>query len=829
MPPKTKDHHAPAGGGGAARDVRVAGAGAGGGGDAAAGGVLDDGDIYDCNTTGLNTQRDLTDQLDRLHRAIAANPQNEADAVAREQLFTELSALRESLRAPTFFQKIADKYSEPVKRTVIRLIAEKVKGLLNPQNRNDPDFDRFLIDCLMEMISATNYYLRLLFKSFFNNSAIRLLFGAGCSIIELEIAYYTLRYILNGGLYVISGGFVGNVRDLSRLFSQAYQICSQTEIIAFLLYYGYSPEQAASIYSAIEKMSVEQKKFILKGIFARSIYRIENKEGVQGVQGGPPPPPPPSFTDFLRNPALFFTSMPGMIPRPRIHLLIGDPAQSMEAAAANGIEWFVGKVDETIMVQLRLAFPDKPDEILADTLFTLFLDLKGPFTKEKYDLNLYNFIQKLKKCLMGKYDKMTEQQFHAFCQENYPGLNVGVTEGVIVAVYGQKVAVNDSLEALASNTPRPDPGSPGLQTSFRVGARGFIECICEAWQTFLGGVVPEDAAPPKEIDYSKLEHPLLLLVQHIDLLKKERPDSAAALDKCFKIFKRNMCIDVVNDQIVLSTTGIHRDDSDDWGAACRDLYSTMRRIGTFSMNSLTTLFVLFFQLGSMVCDERVEIALPFPFGGNSFAAASTMGDKYVGNLAQVLATMVRQQQDVSMGKQPEVSEQPDAFLTRTPIVIKHPAGGDAGGGGGAAAGGGMTVEGPPPGKKSRDEAGAAFAASDDTLSTGSSGSVSERRKRSGPGEEGSSSDDGDDGGGGGGDDAAAPAAIEGMVVGKEGQRGAYNQGGGNLSSKKSGSKSRKNTKRTRRHSKGRKPSKAAKKTKQRRSSRHRRSSRKGRK
>jgi len=868
MPPKPKGSAGAAGGGGgdAARVVRVAGAGGGGDAAAAAGGVLDDvSDIYDCRTTGLNTQQELTRQLNLLHQAIEENPLNQANDEARKQLFTELSALRESLSTPTFFQTIANKYSEPVKRTVIRLIAEKVKRLLRPLNRDrdDPVFDRFLIDCLMEMISVTNYYFRLLFKSFFNNSVIRLLFGAGCSIIELEMAYYTLRYILNGGLYVISGGFIGNVGDLSRLFSRAYQICSQTEIIAFLVYYGYSEQQAASIYSAIEKMSVEQRKFVLKGIFARSIRRIENKEG---VGNGPAAAPAPSFTDFLHNPALFFNNLPAAIPRPKFHLLIGDPAQSMEAAAGDGIEWFAGKVDETILAQLRLAFPDKSDEILADTLFTLFLDLKGPFTKEKYDLNLYNFIQKLKKCLMGKYT-MTEQQFHVFCQENYPGLNDGVTEGVIGAVYGQKVTVSDSLEALASNTPRPDPGTPGLRTKFGVGARGFIKCICDTWQTFLGGVVPEKAAPLKAIDYSKLEHPLFLLVQHIDLLKKERPESEAALDKCFEIFKRNMCIDVVDKQKVLST-GIYRDEGDDWGAACRDLYSTIGRIGTFSKDSLKTLFELFFQLGFMVCDERVELALPAPFGGNSFAAASTMGDKYVGNLAQVLATMVRQQQDVYMEKQPEASEQPDDFLTGTPIVIRHPAGG---GGGGALAApaaaalaladpalaaGGMTkkhkttihvVKPPPPlgdGGGGTELSlhhspltihvkpplppapamGAAGAAGDAMGAAGDDGYSTRGQKRPDMGPGGNSSDDDDDGGGGG---AAAADAAAADAAGDE--MGAAKQGGGNLSSKKSGSKSRKNTKRTRRHSKGRKSSKAAKKTKQRRSSRHRRSSRKGRK
>jgi hypothetical protein len=218
---------------------------------------------------------------------------------------------------------------------------------------------------------------------------------------------------------------------------------------------------------------------------------------------------------------------------------------------------------------------------------------------------------------------------------------------------------------------------------------------------------------------------------------------------------------------------------------------------------------------------------------------------------------------------PLVLATPPYSLNADLVIASVDAGAAAAGGGAAAAGGGAA--GPPPEKKSRihvkkhsplgdgggmellprppltihvkppppamDAAGAAMgaAAEDDVSSRGSSASGNGQKRR-GAGEEGNSSDDGDDGGGGGGDDAAAaaaaaaaPAAASGvMEVGEEGAKGAR-RGGGNLSSKKSGSKSRKNTKRTRRHSKGRKPSKAAKKTKQRRSSRHRRSSRKGRK
>jgi hypothetical protein len=727
-----------------------------------------------CALSGISTQQKLDEDIVKLQEVLSRGG---GGGDAEKRLFEELNQIRQDLKKPSFLKTIENIYKKPLQNVIQRLLLQKIKTLLKAPLVMDGKFELSLKDCLSQLISATNYYIKLLFKSFYNNSKFRFLFGSGCTIIEFQVAYSALCYFLDNATFALTAGFVPNVRTLTTAFTTAYNSMTKATIETFLQSYGYTPEAATAIVATIMAVSAEQGKFILKGIFLKGVERFENRENHPAAAAAQPPPP--SFLQFMNDPGSFFKKVVGAIPLPKLHLLIGAPDAAVSAQAAHTFERFVGYADDATIAQLRLAFPDEVDDVLIDILFKLLLGLSDEDYKDmdKFDIKYWFFNQKLKECLRDKYPELSDEEFNTLCSQQLPKLMRGITEEIMLRIYGSSPELSDSQKVEPSHSQPKDPGDLSLMAKLVEVFKNTTTSVWTHFNCFLGVITPEAAARPRPIMVSELEHPILELNKYIKELKSNNRDNehfCTALDKCFESFKRTIHITTNKGEKVYVTV-YSKDPNKDtgFGAACKDLYAVVRGMGEGVLNQVSTFFEMCFTVGYIVCNVSSDLVLPIPFGGNSVGASMGMADLYMNHIIDAQQIMIFQQRAAADDK--EII--PDGAGAPAPVF-------GAGGGGAPAFGAPVFGAGAP--APVFGAGGGAPAFGDPAFGAGD---------------------------GGGAATFASNAAADVM----------------SSSSSKGGSKSRKNTKRTRRHSKGRKSSKAAKKTQQRRSSRHRRSSRKGRK
>ena len=616
-----------------------------------------------CQLSGISSQQKLGNDIQKIEEVLGRGLPNDD---ARKQLFDELNQIRESLKERGFLQKIADSYRKPLHDVSERLLLPKIKEVLRAPQNMDEKFENNLKYCLNALMSATNYYIKLLFKSFYNDSKIRVLFGSACTIIELQVAYSALCYILNNATFVLSVGSMPDIRALSVTFTAAYSAMNEVNIIAFLTSYGYTSEQAKAIYATIAAVSIEQGKFILKGIFLRGVNRFENEENPGGAAAAPQEHPqerPPSFLQFITEPSRLFGRVMKAVPLPKLHLMIGEPGAAVSAVAVDKFQRFVGVVEDTVLRQLRTAFPDDADDILVDILFKLLLGLDDEDynDEDKFNIKLGFFIQKLKDCLKAKYGGMTDEQFQELCKENLPGLNKGLTEDIILRIYGPHEEISDSLKGQPSYSQQQDPGEPPFKTKVLEVFKTATLRVWEHFTCFLGAITPEQVAPPKQIEVSELEHPVLKLNNYIEDLKRENPDlNNDKLEICFESFKRTIHIKTTDHGKVYVTTE-NPEKPNDFGAACKDLYETFKGIGVTAKDAkdkLASFFERCFTVGYIVCNISSDLALPIPFGGNSVGASTAMADTYMNMFIKAQEKMIRQQQAAAAGEQVEADADP---------------------------------------------------------------------------------------------------------------------------------------------------------------------------
>lgn len=617
-------------------------AGAGGGGEGAS---------AVCGLTGISSQQKLGDDIRKLEEVLGRGLPDDA---ARIQLFLELNQIKESLAKPGFLHKIADSYRKPLHDVSERLLLPRIKKALGAQEQAhmNEEFERNLKDCLNALMSATNYYIKLLFKSFYNNSPVRVLFGSACTIIELQVAYSALCYILNNATFVLSVGYIPDVSTLSATFTAAYSAMTEVNILAFLTSYGYTPEAAAAIYATIAAVSIEQGKFILKGIFLKGVERFENREN-------PPAPAPaaapPSFLQFITEPSLLFRRVGGAIPLPKLHLMIGEPGAAVSAVAVDKFQRFVGVVEDTVLRQLRMAFPDDADAVLVDILFKLLLGLDDADynDQDKFDIKFSFFIQKLKDCLRAKYGRMADGNFLTLCGENLPGLNRGLSEDIISRIYGPRKEVDDSQEAQAPESQQQNPGGPSFKTKVLTVFKTATLRVWEHFTCFLEAITPEQVAPPRQVAVSELEHPILELNKYIEELKHKNPEFGDKFDRCFDSFKRTIHIKTTDHGKVYVTTEISKPERpNDFGRACTDLYATLNAIGATVKDlkdKVATFFEMCFTVGYIVCNVSSDLSLPIPFGGNSVGASTVMAERYMNQIIDAQEKMIRQQEAAAAG------------------------------------------------------------------------------------------------------------------------------------------------------------------------------------
>jgi len=594
-----------------------------------------------CQRSGISSQLKLADDIQHIERVLLGHGLPDDDA--RKQLFNELTQIRESLAKPGFLQQIADSYKKPLHDVSERLLLPRIKIVLRAQREHmDETFENNLKKCLNALMSATNYYIKLLFKSFYNNSKIRVLFGSACTIIELQVAYSALCYILNNATFVLTVGYIPDVRTLSATFTAAYNTMTDVDIIAFLTSYGYTQEAAARIYATIAAVSIEQGKFILKGIFLKGVERYENREN---PQAGAPAAAPPSFLQFITQPSLLFRRVVDAIPLPKLHLMIGEPDAAVSAVAVDEFQRFVDVVEDTVLQQLRMAFPDDTDAVLVDILFNLLLGLDDEDynDRDKFDIKLSFFIQKLKDCLKAEYGQMTDAEFRILCERELPGLNKGLTEDIISRIYGPREEIPASQQAQPGSQPT-DPGEPSFKTKVLEVFKTASLRVWEHFTCFFGAISSEQVARPKRIEVSELEHPVLKLNNYIEQLKRDNPDLGKGLDKCFETFKRTIHIETTSQGKVYMTTDPNPEKDNDFGGACRDLYETFKSIGGKTKETLDTFFEMCFTVGYIVCNISSDLVLPFPFGGNSVGASTAMANHYMNMIIGAQEQMIRQQQ-----------------------------------------------------------------------------------------------------------------------------------------------------------------------------------------
>ena len=616
-----------------------------------------------CQLSGISSQQKLGNDIQKIEEVLGRGLPNDD---ARKQLFDELNQIRESLKERGFLQKIADSYRKPLHDVSERLLLPKIKEVLRAPQNMDEKFENNLKYCLNALMSATNYYIKLLFKSFYNDSKIRVLFGSACTIIELQVAYSALCYILNNATFVLSVGSMPDIRALSVTFTAAYSAMNEVNIIAFLTSYGYTSEQAKAIYATIAAVSIEQGKFILKGIFLRGVNRFENEENPGGAAAAPQEHPqerPPSFLQFITEPSRLFGRVMKAVPLPKLHLMIGEPGAAVSAVAVDKFQRFVGVVEDTVLRQLRMAFPDDADAVLVDILFNLLLGLDDEDynDEDKFNIKLGFFIQKLKDCLKAKYGGMTDEQFQELCKENLPGLNKGLTEDIILRIYGPREELPPSQETLAPDSQQQDPGEPPFKTKVLEVFKTATLRVWEHFTCFLGAITPEQVARPRPIEVSELEHPVLKLNNYIEELKRENPGlNNDKLDRCFDSFKRTIHIKTTRQGKVYVTTE-NPENPNDFGGACKDLYKTVKEISVTvkdAKNKLATFFEMCFTVGYIVCNISSDLVLPIPFGGNSVGASTAMADTYMNMIIEAQEKMIRQQQAAAAGEQVEADAAP---------------------------------------------------------------------------------------------------------------------------------------------------------------------------
>ena len=218
-----------------------------------------------------------------------------------------------------------ESYEKPLQDALTLGTIDEVKLLLNYKENgfggssiSKEDFDKLLLDCLKEMVSATSYYLQLGFKAFYNESYSRFILGAACTVIELQIAYDTLMYLTNMAVYTVTLTQAQNLTDLTKVFTKVYSTLKDAaDITEFLKYVGYSDADITVILDVIKKLTRAQLGYILKGLFVKAIRWISKKEAPPraadadagaGAAAGPHPPPAPepeSFMDYLKTGRLF--------------------------------------------------------------------------------------------------------------------------------------------------------------------------------------------------------------------------------------------------------------------------------------------------------------------------------------------------------------------------------------------------------------------------------------------------------------------------------------------------------------------------------------------
>jgi len=611
-------------------------------------------DEHEESCTVISSQQRIQEQLEWLSAAARKGPTNER----KEKLLQRLTKLQEESKRDSFLTKLKDSYEKPLQEALTLGTIDEVKLLLDYNERgfrngsvvSKDEFDKLLLHCLKEMVSATSYYLQLGFKAFYNRSYTRFILGSACTVIELQIAYDTLMYLTNMTVYTVTLTAANNLKELTQLFAKAYSQLRDVDITAFLKYIGYSGEDIEAILIVITKLTRAQLGYILKGLFIKAIRWISKKEAppraadAAAAAAAPPAPEPESFMDYLKTGRLF-----SLIRVPSFYAIIGEPGNSIHDSIETGLlDKFVSKVahaEQGIEVQLDRAFPGQSGDIKTHMLLMNLLGLgdeafnETPEGKEAYDVKCHMFLQKLKACLVDRLKIKSPEDANDIFSEIIPGINDGITEEQIQIAYGISTGpATDSMHA--------EPGSQSSQRFADVPASGWIRGMMDSWFTqvtkfvkdkkqcakvLLG--IPERAAAPPSASLGNLPHVVSILNDRIVSLLREMPDDLTReqkneiktrFERIFDTYKKTLCvIEVGHGDVKILLNDTTRPPME-WKEQCKELYVNAKGSARSVVNEL---YSACFSGGIDIMECVYHMGMnPVLAGNNVFAGSSSHFD-----------------------------------------------------------------------------------------------------------------------------------------------------------------------------------------------------------
>ena len=504
-------------------------------------------------------QQQINDFNTRLEQAGAAGVGlNPADTKLKD----ELQSLRDRLRKPTFFDEMNTTFREPLTDEVMTHVYQELQDRLQFNNGHGDEsitFDTHLKECLVEMLSARQFYTELGFLAFFKRSFFRLFAGVGCTYFEAEFALTIASSIINNTLFTATIGYAPDIGTIIGYLNTAYQSCTQKSIINLLESLGVSPESAPQIYEKIKDFSKEQIKFVLKCLFLKRVVGgITSAERSSAAQQ--PQRPRPSFFQMISHPRDLLDYLKSIGPSD-VAGIAGAPNLSLSSRAITSFRGFMGDSFKGIKDQLNTVFPDTADDEIKMILFKLLLNLNDDSTEDDIGLALSVLVSALYSCIEAKYPKMTSEVFRKLCKKVCPGLLVGLTQETVASVYGPSIQESSQSSTAAVMDQDSPPkhindadSRQGIVSRAMSALRQLPLRLAERAQTWFGGWF-ERTRKPDEINTrvsirGDATHQFL---KACDAIKKRMPKDdkydkyATSIDNVLNAFKHTVHYDEKGD------------------------------------------------------------------------------------------------------------------------------------------------------------------------------------------------------------------------------------------------------------------------------------------
>ena len=485
-------------------------------------------------------QQRIGEYKDKLEQLQQVEPSGLEDLV-----MTNIKELQATKNKNSFLTKFRSAVSAPLKEEVATLCATVIFDDLGvDQDLPDKEKDE-IIDCIVDMLSNTAFFIKLFFKAFYNESFLRLCFGVSCNFFEIKIAYQTLTLLINTintGVYVITLTGVKNLSELFGLFQTAYTLLDGENIMKFLtLIYG--ADNAAKVYQSINTFTADQRKLVLEGLYIHTVNSVGRNApaaapgGAAAAPGdavfGPPPQPLSLMARLLdsckRNAG---KSLRNAF---RLHAIIGPEDERVTTKITEKVGVYVNQFYAFITEQLNATRPDPKNDIKVQIYQSLWgIDA---FTKpDEFRIKLNEFYHDLMSRLYEKKKAELSNDRRAFMtwvETHIPTLLMnsgGLTEHNLQEIYGDiQFQTSDTQLAVCGDSMDQNTNAPCYQTdillqqteksSTLVGFLKFMAGETMKFYSAIGGLcsIEQVAAPPPPTMPS--EHAVMTVQRHIQDMK----------------------------------------------------------------------------------------------------------------------------------------------------------------------------------------------------------------------------------------------------------------------------------------------------------------------